>query len=110
MEESIADHNAELHTVPQKMGHLHPVNIPVQMMAVTDRDGKVTPLWFRFEAEDHHIEKVAIERTISRDESMYVGVREKRFVCSVVIGEERHLLELRYHIENQKWRIFQFLS
>lgn len=110
MEERIAERNAELHTVPQKMGDLRPVNIPVQMMAVTDRDGKVTPLWFRFEAEDHHIEKVAIERTISRDESMYVGVREKRFVCSVVIGEERHLLELRYHIENQKWRIFQFLS
>lgn len=110
MEERIADCNTEAYAVPQKIGDLRPVNIPVQMMAVTDRDGKVTPLWFRFEAEDHHIEKVAIERTISRDESMYVGVREKRFVCSVVIGEERHLLELRYHIENQKWRIFQFLS
>ncbi len=110
MEEHILDYNTEACAVPPKMGDLRPVNIPVQMMAVTDRDGKVTPLWFRFEAEDHHIEKVAIERTISRDESIFVGVREKRFVCSVVIGAERHLIELRYHIENQKWRIFQFLS
>ncbi len=93
-----------------KMGEPCPVNIPVQMMAVTDRDGKVTPIWFRFEAEDHHIEKVAIEKTISRDESIRVGIREKRFICSVLIGEERRLLELRYHVENQKWRIFQFLS
>ncbi len=110
MEEHISDCSVNTGATSPKMGDLHPVNIPVQMMAVTDRDGKVTPLWFRFEAEDHHIEKVAIEKTISRDESMYVGIREKRFVCSVVIGEERHLLELRYHIENQKWRIFRFLS
>ncbi|MBQ9135118.1 MAG: hypothetical protein IJX66_03355 [Lachnospiraceae bacterium] len=110
MEECMTVFPKEVQTVPQKMGELRPVNIPVQMMAVTDRDGKVTPLWFRFETEDHHIEKVAVERTISRDESVFVGVREKRFVCSVVIGEERHLIELRYHIENQKWRIFQFLS
>lgn len=92
-----------------KMGELCPVNIPVQMFAVTDRDGKLTPLWFRFETGEHQIEKVGIEKTIARDESYSVGVREKRFVCSTVIAGERRLLELRYHVENQKWRIFQFL-
>ena len=105
MKEHISGCSVNTGAVSPKMGDLPPVNIPVQM-----RDGKVTPLWFRFEAEDHHIEKVAIEKTISRDESVFVGIREKRFVCSVVIGDERHLLELRYHVENQKWRIFQFLS
>lgn len=92
-----------------KMGELCPVNIPIQMIAVTDRDGRVTPMWFRFETEEHCIEKVEIEKTISRDESYSVGVREKRFICSVIICGERRLLELRYHVENQKWRIFQFL-
>lgn len=93
-----------------KMGELVPVNIPVQMFAVADRDGKLTPIWFRFETEEHIIEKVGIEKTISRDESYNVGVREKRFICSAVVGGERRLLELRYHIEKQKWRIFQFLA
>lgn len=97
----------ESHT---KMGELYPVNIPVQMLAVTDRDGKVTPIWFRFETQEHHIEKVEIEKTISRDESNHVGIREKRFICSAIIDGERRLMELRYHVENQKWRIFQFLS
>ena len=91
-------------------GEICPVNIPVQMMAVTDRDGKITPLWFRFEAEDKNIEKVMVEKTISRDESVCVGVREKRFICSGVGNGERRLVELRFHVENQKWRIFQFLS
>ena len=93
-----------------KMGELLPVNIPIQMLAVTDRDGKLTPIWFRFETGEHRIEKVSIEKTISRDESYSVGVREKRFICSTVIAGERRLLELRYHVENQKWRIFQFLA
>ena len=93
-----------------KMGEACPVNIPVQMMSVTDRDGKVTPMWFRFETEEHAIEKVVIEKTISRDECHYMGIREKKFVCSAVIEGVRRILEIRYHVENQRWRIFQFLA
>ena len=40
-----------------KIGELTPVNIPIQMLAITDRNGKVTPIWFRFETEEHQIEK-----------------------------------------------------
>lgn len=93
-----------------KLGEPELVNIPIQMVAASDRDGKITPIFFRFETEAHQIEKVMIERTISRDECCYVGIREKRFVCSALICEERRLMELRYHVENQKWRIFQFLA
>lgn len=99
-----------LKAMESKIGDSCPVNIPVQMMAVTDRDGKITPMWFRYEDEEHHVEKVSVEKTISRDESMKVGVREKRFICSVIMGDEQRLMELRYHIENHRWRIFQFLS
>ena len=88
---------------------MHPINIPIQMMAVTDRNGRVTPIWFRFETADHQIEKVVIEKVLSRDESNRVGIREKRFICLAAVGEEGRLLELRYHVENQSWRIFQFL-
>ena len=93
-----------------KMGDMAVLNIPVQMLAVTDRSGKLTPLWFRFETEEHRIEKIAIEKTISRDESFYAGIREKKFISSALFGEERRIMEIRYNIESQKWRIFQFLS
>lgn len=89
---------------------LYPVQIPIQMMSITDRDGRLTPIWFKFETEDHFIEKIMIEKTISRDESNKVGIREKRFICSAIFGEQRRLLEIRYRIESQQWRIFQFLS
>lgn len=100
----------ELEVTQRKVGELFPINIPIQMLAITDRDGKVTPIWFKFETEEHHIEKIAVEKIISRDESNSVGVREKKFICSAIIYGERRLMELRYHVENQKWRIFQFLS
>ena len=88
----------------------YPIQIPIQMMSITDRDGRLTPIWFKFETEEHFVEKIMIEKTISQDESNKVGIREKRFICSAIFGEQRRLLEIRYRIESHQWRIFQFLS
>ncbi|MBQ8815542.1 MAG: hypothetical protein IJZ85_13715 [Lachnospiraceae bacterium] len=99
-----------METKSETSDSLYPVQIPIQMMSITDRDGRLTPIWFKFETEDHFIEKIMIEKTISRDESNKVGIREKRFICSAIFGEQRRLLEIRYRIESQQWRIFQFLS
>lgn len=86
------------------------VNIPVQMVSVTDRDGKITPLWFRFENEDHVIEKIDIEHVLSRNSTSIVGIHEKKFICTAVFGDIRHTFEIRYNIGTQKWQIFKFLS
>lgn len=86
-----------------------PVNIPVQMMTLIDRDGKMTPLWFRLEMENHAVRMCRIMQVVSRDEKRYVGVREKQFVCKISMGEIYKTLDMRYNIETQRWRIFQFL-
>lgn len=98
----------ENHT--RKIGDGYPVNIPIQMFCAVDTTGKITPIRFRYEAEDHSIEMVQIENTISRDEKNYAGIREKQFICTAIVEKRRTILEIRYHIENQKWRIFQILS
>lgn len=85
------------------------INIPIQMMSLTDRDGKMTPLWFRLETEDHEVRLCRIDQVISRDEKKYVGVREKQFICKIRLGNVCKTLEMRYSVETQKWRIFQFL-
>lgn len=48
--------------------HDKQVNIPIQLLSITDRDGKITPLWFRLETEEHEIRKFRIEDIISRSE------------------------------------------
>ena len=95
------------HTEPEE---LQPVNIPVQMFCAVDRTGVITPLQFRYELPDHRVELVKIEKTLSRDEKIYVGIREKQYICSAVVDGCRRLLEFRYDVESQRWRIFQFLS
>ncbi len=84
-------------------------NIPIQMMSLTDCDGRMTPLWFRLETEEHEVRLRRIEEVVSRDEKKYVGVREKQFVCKIRLGNVSKTLEMRYSVETQKWRIFQFL-
>lgn len=89
--------------------HDRQVNIPIQLLSVTDRDGRITPLWFRLETEEHEIRKFQIEDIISRDEKNYVGVKEKQFVCRIRQGERSRTLEMRYNTVTQRWRIFRFL-
>ena len=43
-----------------------PTNIPIQMMSLTDRDGRITPQWFRLETENHEILMCRIEQVVSR--------------------------------------------
>lgn len=85
------------------------VNIPIQLFSVTDRDGKITPLWFRLETGEHEIRKFRVESVVSRDEKYYVGVKEKQFVCRIRQGEMYRTLEMRYNTATQRWRIFRFL-
>lgn len=86
----------------RKIGDGYPVNIPIQMFCAVDTTGKITPIRFRYETEDHSIEMVQIENTISRDEKNYAGIREKQFICTAIVEKRRTILEIRYHIENQK--------
>ena len=84
-------------------------NSPIQMMSLTERDGRITPQWFRLETEEHEIRLYRIEQVVSRDEKRYVGIREKQFICKIKMGDMRKTLEVRYNVETQRWRIFQFL-
>ena len=85
------------------------VNIPIQLLSITDRDGRITPLWFRLETEEHEIKKFRIRDIISRGEKNYVGIKEKQFVCRIEQEGMTKTLEMRYNTVTQKWRIFQFL-
>lgn len=92
------------------MGESVPVNIPIQMLLVSDTTGNITPIRFRFQTDESLIETIDIQKVVSRDEKNYVGIREKQFVCIACISNTQHILELRLNLESQKWRIFQFLA
>lgn len=66
-----------------KIGEEFPVNIPIQMMAMTDTSGVTNPLRFRLESEEHEIIADPIKSVISKAEKNYVGIREKQYICTV---------------------------
>ncbi len=89
--------------------HDKQMDIPIQLLSITDRDGKITPLWFRVETQEHEIKKYTILDIISRSDKNYVGIKEKQFVCRIEQDGTSKTLEMRYNTATQKWRIFQFL-
>lgn len=100
----------EERTKYDRAGCLSPVNIPIQMICGIDTTGKITPIRFRFQTAEDIIETVTIQKVVSRDEKNYVGIREKQFICAALIGDMEKVMEIRYNVESQKWKIFQFLS
>lgn len=86
------------------------VNLPVQMMSLVDRSGRLTPIGFRFEDEEHRILNIRVSRVICREKLMLAGIREIKIICGAQFGETERLLELRYSVDSQQWRIYQFLN
>jgi len=94
----------------KKMGEPSPVNIPVQMLSLGDTTGRITSIRFRFQTAEDTIETIEVQKVISRDEKNYVGIREKRFICSAQVSGRERIMEIRYNVASQKWTIFQFLA
>lgn len=86
------------------------VNLPVQMMSLVDRSGRLTPMGFRFEDEEHQIQSIKVSRVICREKLNLAGIREIKIICGAYFGEAERLLELRYSVDSQQWRLYQFLS
>lgn len=93
-----------------KLGEEYQVNIPIQMMAVTDTSGTMNPMRFRLETVDHEIKTVNTQNIVSRLEKNHVGIREKQYICIVEMGDTCSIVEIRYSVDTQKWRDYQFLS
>ena len=107
---SVLSSQLNIESVSYKMGELIPANTPIQMATVTDRTGYMHPKWFRYENMEQQVIRVDIERVMSQETVKYAGIFEKRFICSVVLDNVRYVIEFRYNIETQKWRIFQVIS
>lgn len=86
------------------------LNIPIQLYSACNTVGELTPIWFRFETEEHTIESIRIEKIISHKEQNFCGAAYISFICSAVCDNRMRIFELRYSINTHKWSLFQILS
>lgn len=92
-----------------KMGAVKVLDIPIQMFCDIDFAGKITPVLFRYRNSSEQIEKVSVSEVLDRNERNYNGIREKQYICNVRLGDIKKIIELRFDIDKQRWRIFQIL-
>lgn len=86
------------------------LNIPIQMVGACSTLGDMTPLWFRYENEEHGIVTVKIEEVVSSKEEKFCGMDYISLVCWAATKEQRRLVELRYRISTHRWSYFRTLS
>jgi len=84
-------------------------NIPVQMLSVCGADGKMLPIRFRFEDEEHLMQTVSIDRVLSSNEVRYVGIEAVVFLCRAALGAKERLFELRYTLRTHRWVLLRVI-
>lgn len=82
------------------------VNIPVQMIACTDTDGRITPIRFRFRDKTGELVTVTIDRVLSENQDRSsVGVT---FSCAAVVYGRRKRFTLWYSYFAHDWHLSRF--
>mgnify|MGYP000076328820 CR=1 FL=1 len=81
------------------------LNVPVDVIATFNVQGKIKPNYIRVEDEDHTLRTYKIEDVISCKEEKYAGVPAILFCCNIVREDCLQLINIRYHIKTHQWVI-----
>lgn len=84
-------------------------NIPIQVFCVVSTIGDLTPVRFRYEAEDHRILTVPITEILCQKETKSAGSREIIFTCTANMEGSIHLFNLKYNVNHHRWIFAKFL-
>lgn len=79
------------------------MNIPIDVIAVFDPVGKITPTYVRLEDEKHSLITYKIEDISLSNEERYAGLYHLVFVCYIHSGDLKRQLKLSYNVQNHRW-------
>lgn len=82
-------------------------NIPVDVICIFDKTGKVTPLKIRIENNDGSIITTKIDEVVYHRENIYTSFATIDYHCKVVIDEVEQIIGLRYNVHECIWRIIK---
>lgn len=79
----------------------------VEMICVCAVDGKLTPIRFRMEDEEHCLKTVHIEQILAIKPIQYAGIDAIQYLCKVRLQGLERMIELRYTIKTHRWTVFR---
>lgn len=83
------------------------MNLQIEMLCVCATDGKLTPLRFRMEDEEHCLQTVAVTQVLVEKPIQYAGIDAIQYLCKVMLCEKERMLELRYTLKTHRWTVFR---
>lgn len=83
------------------------MNIQIEMICVCATDGKLTPLRFRMEDEEHSLQTVSIAQVLVAKPIQYAGIDAIQYLCRAILSGRERVFELRYTIKTHRWTLFR---
>lgn len=84
-------------------------NIPVEILTVCGTDGRMQPLRFRLEDENHQLHTVSVRQVLSVKEVQYVGIEAMVYLCRAEFEGRERLFELRYTVRTHRWVLLRMV-
>lgn len=83
---------------------------PVHMLSVCDPMGRMEPVRFRVEDDDHQLQTIRVLQILSHHAVQYVGIEAMVYLCKVHMDNRERVLELRYTVRSHKWVLQRMVS
>lgn len=80
-------------------------NMPVDVVATFNVQGKIKPNYIRIEDEDHVLHTYKIENIIFSREEKYAGLPAILFCCNILRNGCMQIINIKYHVNTHQWVI-----
>ncbi|NMA64899.1 MAG: hypothetical protein GX957_01490 [Clostridiaceae bacterium] len=79
----------------------------VDMICLSNSEGIITPIKFRFRKEGHEPRVIRIDRIIDKKEEKIAGNRMLVFTLQTTIDGIERIFEMKYEIQTFKWYLYK---
>lgn len=80
-------------------------NMPVDVIATFNVEGRIKPNYIRIEDESHELQTYKIDSVVFTKEERYAGSDTLRFCCDILQGNRKRNIQIKYHIPTHQWVI-----
>lgn len=79
------------------------LNMPVDVIATFNVQGKIKPNYIRLEDENHALQTYKIENIIFSREEKYAGMPAILYCCNIIRDGCTHMIHIKYHVKTHQW-------
>lgn len=79
------------------------LNMPVDVVATFNVQGKIKPNYIRLEDKRHALQTYKIENIVFIREEKYAGIPIILFCCNIMRDGCMQIINVKYHVQTHQW-------